>query len=191
MESVLALLIPGLLVGLAIILIAMALTGLPAPTETGHQPNRVYIDQSGNLHTNGGVLVMDGASMINVKTSTFSSGSQTPTYLAANLVGAYDTYLILTGAPGGGVTGTFDTTANILAAIPGGWYIGLSYMLRIVNHALGQTVTPTAGDGSTTISGPGVVTIATSTFRDFVVTVGGTVAAPTLTFASVGTGTES
>lgn len=136
-------------------------------------------------YTNGAWLANLPSSLSTVKDSTVNSSSQTPTYAAANLTGGLITSMILTGSPSGGVTGTMDTTANIIAALPNA-VAGMSYRLRVINHGLGQVVTLTAGDGSTTING--TATIATNTWRDFDVTLA---TASTLTLQSVGTGTES
>jgi hypothetical protein len=172
-------------------------TGVPTNGIAGYVPGALFFNYKGSpgtsLYVNVGTKTsaiwksLDVGAIQNqpAAQSTFNSSSQTPTYLAANVTGGEQTYLILTGSPGGGVTGTLDTTANILAALNSP-AAGYSYVLRVINHGLGQTVTLTAGDGSTTING--TATIATNTWRDFVVAVA---TASTLTLQSVGIGTES
>lgn len=64
-------------------------------------------------------------------------------------------------------------------------YPGQAYVLRICQSGAG-TMTLTAGAGVTVT---GTATIATTTFRDFLVQYAGTPTAPTMTFTNVGTGT--
>ena len=104
------------------------------------------------------------------------------TLAAGQITGAGMTVLQNTGATPGAQT--VRTAAQMLADFPGA-YVGMSYMLRIVNTGAG-TLTLTA-DGGATVTISGTATIATNTFRDYVVAFTG---AATATITSVGSGTS-
>lgn len=113
--------------------------------------------------------------------TTVSSGSQTVTATAASIAGGI---LNRTGSPGGAVTETTPTAAQIIAAAPStaqrdGTY---QWKFRYVNNALGQTTTWTAGSGVTVT---GTATIATSAYRDFLVTID---SATAVSFTNLGGG---
>ncbi len=114
--------------------------------------------------------------------TTVNSGATALTATAAAIQGGI---LNRTGAPGGPVAETTPTAAQIIAALPpsipeDGTY---QFRFRYINNALGQTVTWTAGSGVTVT---GTATIATSAWRDFLVTVenGGAL----VTFTNIGGG---
>lgn len=109
--------------------------------------------------------------------TSISSGNGTLT--GAQVAGAEITYLLTSGA----TALTTPTAAAMLAAIPNG-QVGMSYVLRIVNTNAG-TLTITA-DASVTTTG--TLTLATNTWREFVVTFTSATAA---TMKAVGTGTQS
>lgn len=79
---------------------------------------------------------------------------------------------------------TVRTAAQMLADFPGA-YVGMSYMLRIVNTGSG-TLTLTA-DGGATVTIPTHAAVLTNTFVDYVVTFN---TATTATIQSVGAGTS-
>lgn len=115
--------------------------------------------------------------------TTVNSSATALTATAAAVVGGI---LNRTGAPGGGVTETTPSAAQIVAALQestpeDGTF---QYRFRYINNALGQTTTWTAGSGVTVT---GTATIATNAWRDFLVTVenGGTA----VTFTNIGGGT--
>lgn len=85
----------------------------------------------------------------------------------------------------GGTTPSLQlpTAAAIIAAIPG-WQIGQSYLLRIINTNSG-TATITTNTGLTLT---GTMTLATNTFRDFLVAF---TAAGAVSVTAVGTGATS
>ena len=114
--------------------------------------------------------------------TTLSSASQTVTALAAQIVGGI---LNRTGSPGGAVTETTPTAAQIIAALPNTIALDgtFQFVFRYINNALGQTTTWTAGSGVTVT---GTATIATSAWRDFLVTVDSASAG---TFTNLGGGT--
>lgn len=98
---------------------------------------------------------------------------------AAQMAGAELTDLITSGA----TALTTPSAAALLAATPNG-QIGMSYVLRIINTNAG-TLTITADASITTT---GTMTIATNTWREFVITF---TSATTATMKSIGTGTTS
>lgn len=128
--------------------------------------------------TTGGA---DSSALTITGKSTNSTTSTTPTYTAVNISGGRRQFLFLTGAAGGGVTGTLPLVTDLVAAIPNA-YPGLSYELRIINTT-GQTVTVTTNTGWTLT---GTMTIANNTTRDFEVALTSLTAA-TLTQCGVGT----
>jgi hypothetical protein len=123
------------------------------------------------------VLLTMGAQFSN----TALSGATLP---AGAITGAGEVFLLSTGA--NGTTLTTRTAALLFADLQLATglqnVIGYSYFLRITNTSAGTT-TIGAGTG-VTITGP--ATIATNTFRDYIVTVNGPTA---ITLQSVGVGT--
>ena len=113
--------------------------------------------------------------------TTLSSSSQTVTALAAQIAGGI---LNRTGSPGGAVTETTPTAAQIIAALPSTIALDGTYQFkfRYINNNLGQTTTWTAGSGVTVT---GTATIATNAYRDFLVTVD---SASAVTFTNLGGG---
>jgi len=114
-------------------------------------------------------------------TSTALSGAVLP---AGAITGAAEVYLLSSAANGTSLT--TRTAAQMYADLQivsglqnlNGW----SYMLRITNSS-GGTTTLAAGTGVTLT---GTMTMATNTFRDFVVTINN---AGAITIQSVGSGT--
>lgn len=107
---------------------------------------------------------------------------------AITLTGAqfFQQVIDISGAPGGGVTLTTPTAAQIIAAIQAAGCVppgdGYNYPLMIMNDSLGQTITLAAGTGVTIT---GNLTIATATTRHFLVSVN--VNAGTVTMVNYGT----
>jgi len=114
--------------------------------------------------------------------TTVSSASQAVTATAAAVAGGI---LNRTGSPGGAVTETTPTAAQIISALPRSRVTDGTYQFRFryINNAMGQTATWTAGTGVTVT---GTATIATSAWRDFLVTVD---SATACTFTNLGGGT--
>lgn len=114
--------------------------------------------------------------------TTVDSGSQTVTATAAAVAGGI---LNRTGSPGGAVTETTPTAAQIIAALPQSRLTDGTYQFwfRYINNSLGQTTTWTAGSGVTVT---GTATIGTNAWRDFLVTVD---SASAVTFTNLGGGT--
>ena len=109
---------------------------------------------------------------------------------AATLTGAeIAAGVILRSGPTAIFSDTTDTAANIIAALfgpnqsPGRIPIGVSLRLRIVNSS-GFAQTLLAGTGVTLV---GTMTLATATFRDFLVTITGV---NTVTITNIGSGTD-
>ena len=108
-------------------------------------------------------------------TTALASGVITASLLA----GAQDVYLVSSGA----TALTTPTATAMLAAIPNG-NVGMQWCLRIINTN-GGTLTLTM-DASVTATG--TLTLATNTWRDFLMQITGTT---TATMKSIGTGTYS
>jgi hypothetical protein len=77
------------------------------------------------------------------------------------------------------------TVAQVIADIPGG-YVGMKWLLRIVNTGAGTLTLATDGSAQWTMTG--TMTVAQNTFRDFVCQITG---ATTGTVTEIGTGTDS
>ncbi len=107
---------------------------------------------------------------------------------AANLTGGFfSVNLAMTGALTAAETGTTDTAANIIAAIPVEQrYVGFNYKLRVINESSGAFAWTVAGGTGVTVTG--TATVAENTWREFVVTIA---TATTVTLQNVGTGTYS
>jgi hypothetical protein len=104
---------------------------------------------------------------------------------AANISGANDVTLNMTGTQGSGSNATLPTVAALAAAIPNA-AAGESYNLRVINSGAGAFPWTIVTNTGWTLTG--TMTIAQNTFRDFYVTFT-TLSAATL--QSVGTGTNS
>lgn len=112
---------------------------------------------------------------------TTADGGSSATLTAAMVTGA--DLVFHTSAGGSTPSLQFPTAANIIAAIPG-WQIGQSYVLRIINTNSGNATMTT----NTGLTLTGTMTLATNTFRDFLVAYSATGA---VTITSVGTGATS
>lgn len=114
--------------------------------------------------------------------SLLVSSSQTPTLTGAQFDNAI---LDHSGAPGGAVTLTTPTAAQIIAALPNTIPQDgtCNWRLRYINDGLGQTTTMTAGANVTVT---GTATIATNAWREFLVNVN--VNAGTVTMVNLGGG---
>lgn len=99
--------------------------------------------------------------------------------------GAAQCFLAFTGTAGAGVAATLPTVANLIAALPSAVQaspVGITWQLRIINVATTQTITMTTNTGWTL---NGTMTVATTTWRDFVVTI---TSATTASIQNVGGG---
>jgi hypothetical protein len=119
------------------------------------------------------------------KTSALASG----TLPASQISGAAENYLTQSAATALTLPAATDLVANVQSVLAGqglGPFYNLgtnfSFYIRIINTNAG-TLTLTAGTGNT-INGP--ATMATNTWRDYLVTVTGAAA---VTYQSVGVGT--
>lgn len=100
---------------------------------------------------------------------------------AANVTGAtVEVVLALTGAQVGGVAATTPTAPLWIAAINNA-VPGDTYILRVLNVGSGQTITFTANATGVTVTG--TATIATNTWREFLITVA---TATTITAQNIG-----
>lgn len=107
------------------------------------------------------------------------------TLSGSEMSGAAQVFLAFTGTFGAGGALTLPSIANLIAALPAVVQanpIGLTWQLRIINVATTQTLTVTTATGWTL---GGTMTIATTTFRDFVVTI---TSATTASIQAVGSG---
>lgn len=107
----------------------------------------------------------------------------TATSLTATAAQVTNTFLNYSGSPGGGVTLTTPTAAQIIAALPNTIPAdAYNYIFYLLNDSAGQTVTLTAG---TNVTMNGTATVATATCRMFLVNVKKN--AGTVTFVNLGT----
>ncbi len=89
----------------------------------------------------------------------------------SQISGATFEILAFTGTFGAGGAITLPTVANLIAslpAIPQATPVGLSWQLRVINVGTTQTLTMTTNTGWTL---NGTMTLATATWRDFVITI--------------------
>ena len=106
------------------------------------------------------------------------------TLTAANISGAQtEVVLGLTGTLAGAAALTLPTVASLLAQVPA-LTVGVNYILRIININAGYTWTVTAGTGWTV---NGTATIASTSFRDFIITIT-SVTNATATIQNIGSG---
>lgn len=118
----------------------------------------------------------------NVPDAKFTTNTTTTTFTAGELTGApFVTYANTQGTPGSIAT----RTATQMFADDANARVGNSYMLRIVNAQGTGTLTVTAGSGVTL---NGTATVATNTWRDFIVTY---TSATALVMQNIATGTFS
>ena len=119
----------------------------------------------------------------------FSTASNTSafTLTGAQIAGANDVTLSLTGALTSAQALTLPTPQQIVAAIPGA-AVGQSYKLRIINQSSGAFAWTVTANGASTLTGGGSATIAQNTWRDYVVTL---TSLTSVTFANCGTGAFS
>jgi len=130
-----------------------------------------------------GVRLTDTADILACDNYVVTALNATAGTLPANVItGGSVTVCITTNATPG--TQTTRTAAQMYGDDPGA-AIGGGYLLRICNSGAG-TLTLAGGSGVTVT---GTATVATNTFRDFVVNYSGTTAAPAVTITNVGLGT--
>lgn len=118
--------------------------------------------------------------------SVYNAAANTSSFTAtqAQIMGAEETVLALTGVAGAGVALTLPTVAVLLATLtPQQAVVGSTVELRIINVATTQTVTVTTATGWTL---NGTMTLATGTARDFLVTITAVGATPTATIQNIG-----
>jgi hypothetical protein len=121
-----------------------------------------------------------------------NSATTSVTGSSGDIEGAGDCVLDMTGTLAAGRTYTTRTAAQILANLPNA-IVGTSWKVRIINDSSGNFAwTIAGGSGVTVAAGPnsGVLTIADSTWREFLMTVTN-VATPAISMQAVGTGTQS
>ncbi|KWN69154.1 hypothetical protein [Burkholderia ubonensis] len=107
------------------------------------------------------------------------------TLTATEISGAAQCFLAFTGTFGAGGAITLPTVAALIAALPSAVQsnpVGITWQLRIINVATTQTLTVTTNTGWTL---NGTMTIATTVWRDFIVTI---TSATTATIQAVGAG---
>lgn len=130
-----------------------------------------------------GVRLMDTAEILPQTKTILNALNATVGTLAAGVItGGSEVVVITTNATPG--TQTTRTALQMFQDDPTA-FIGAGYMLRISNSGAG-TLTLAGGTGVTVT---GTATVATNTFRDFVVVYSGTIAAPVVTITNVGLGT--
>jgi len=106
------------------------------------------------------------------------------TATAAQAAGASEVALELTGTLAADAALTLPTAAAIFGGVPNA-AAGQTYRLRVINTGSGHTWTVTTNTGLTL---SGTMTVATNTWRDFIVTL---TSATAVTVQSIGVGTQS
>ncbi len=130
-----------------------------------------------------GVRMMDTSEVTSQTKAVLNALNATVGTLAAGMItGGSEVVVITTNATPG--TQTTRTAVQMFADDPTA-FLGQAYLLRIANSGAG-TLTLAGGTGVTVT---GTATVATTTFRDFIVSYGGTLASPTVTITNVGLGT--
>jgi hypothetical protein len=122
--------------------------------------------------------------------TAYNAATNTTSFTATQqqIMAAEQTYLNLTGTASGAVALTLPTVATMVTTLtPQQYQVGSTTILRILNTT-SQTVTVTTNTGWTL---SGTQTIATGTWRDFIVQINTVGTTPTATLQSVGTGTQS
>ncbi|WP_158683428.1 hypothetical protein [Burkholderia sp. BE12] len=108
---------------------------------------------------------------------------------AAQIAGAAQNFLNLTGTLGAGANAQLPTVAALLAQLPTvvqNAPVGLSFQLRVINSSSGAFAWTVTTNTGWTLGG--TMSIAQNTWRDFIVTI---TSATTATLQAVGTGTQS
>ncbi|QTD88890.1 hypothetical protein [Burkholderia anthina] len=111
------------------------------------------------------------------------------TLAAAQIAGAAQNFLNLTGTLAAAANAQLPTVAALLAQLPTvvqNAPIGLSFQLRVINSSSGAFAWTLTTNTGWTLSG--TQSIAQNTWRDFIITI---TSATTATIQSVGTGTQS
>ena len=122
------------------------------------------------------------------QTAVYNAASNTSSFTAtqSQIMGAEFTVLALTGTAGAGVALTLPTATVMQATMtPQQAVVGSTTLLRIINIATTQTVTVTTATGWTL---NGTMTIATTTWRDFIATITAVGASPAMTLQNIGGG---
>lgn len=130
-----------------------------------------------------GTRLIDPQDVARLSEAQLTSLNQTTGTIPANIIAGGDIVVCITtnATPG---TQTTRTAAQLYADDATA-YPGQTYLLRIANSGAGTLTL--AGGSDVTVTG--TATVATNTFRDFIVAYGGTAEAPTVTITNIGLGT--
>lgn len=117
----------------------------------------------------------------------YGTAANTTSFTAtgAQVSGAANVVLDLTGTLGGGAAITLPLVTDLVAALPNA-AAGMSYLLRVINDSSANFAWTVTTNTGWTLAG--TMTVAQATFRDFVVTL---TSLTTATLQQVGTGTTS
>lgn len=117
----------------------------------------------------------------------YAAATNTTAFTAtgAQVAGAGEVVLNLTGALAAGANITLPTAANIIAGIPNA-QTGNRYILRIINSSSGAFAWTVVTNTGLTLTG--TMTIAQNTWREFVVTI---TSGSAVSVQAIGTGTQS
>lgn len=176
------------------------IAGNPIQGEIGYGPGATF--QNPLATTTGNYLWVNigtfaSANWINVDNSLLDSplttmalklnGSTSTTIAptAANLLAADFTTTIFNGTTSGATGITLPSTANLIAAVPNP-QVGDEFRIRLVDET-SQTLTVTAGDGSTTLNGN--ATIGNNAWREFDVLFNTVTGTGSITVTNIGAGT--
>lgn len=137
---------------------------ITSPTGSEH----IFVDNGNTPNTFLTPNQIVSLSTVKAQAYNTSALAAAGTLTAANVTGATDTlFLGMTGTFVAGVNIQMPTAAAIFAALNGMQGVGSTYVLRVINPST-QTLTITTNAGIT-ISGS--ATLATLTFRDFLITI--------------------
>ncbi|MGR3910008.1 hypothetical protein Q3A80_23485 [Burkholderia sp. SR8] len=150
----------------------------PSIPDNGAMPDQIGLYNA--------VLGMNPFQETSYNSATNTSGF---TLAAAQIAGAAQNFLNLTGTLAAGANAQLPTAAALIAALPQvvqGAAVGLSFQLRIINSSSGAFAWTVTTNTGWTLGG--TMTIAQNTWRDFIVTI---TSSTTATLQAVGTGTQS
>ncbi len=116
----------------------------------------------------------------------YGTGTTTTTFAAGQLTGAQLTIYNSTATTPASIA--TRTAAQMFTDIGTPAYIGMSWVARIINSSASANTMTITGGSSVTLSGTTSYTIAEFAYRDFLLTFGGTVAAPTATMVAIAGG---
>ncbi|GEM_PF-1584295 len=162
------------------------ITGLPSGTILVPNSSGQVVAQQQDVATLQGLgFVVAPQGQAPGSTYNTNAATSAATLSGANIVGATNVTLALTGALAAAAALTLPTVANLLAALPNA-QAGQTWRLRIINKSSGAFAWTVTTNTGWTLNG--TMSIAQNTWRDFIVSLTSLTAA---TLQEIGTGTDS